>query len=428
LAATVIVLRDGAAGMEVLMLRRMEKESDQYSGAAVFPGGTVDANDRDLHAHCRGLDDAAASRRLGLAANGLDHYAAAVRECFEEAGLLFAIGAAGRPVTFDDWPSGEVDALRAFVDEGGDAMLRLCQRHGWRLAVDRLAYFSHWLTPMGMPRRYDTRFFVALAPAAQNARADGRETVEALWLRPADALASARGLKLMNVQQRILEQLATFQSAAECMAHARRLDKVPLVMPRIAQGPAGRRPVNPGHPAYEELSYIDPDGQGHGRSKLTPGLVMRLSPRVVRVTAQSGDGLVNSYFVGGEDEWALIDALPGDAAHAALLLASAPGPVRWTLAIGGPAPSQADRLAVGGCTLRVLHAEDQPRAVAGVLLEEEKLLFCRSADSGAAWVAEGVEWLAPASGFLRRADADELPTGFRLPRVDESHRISQWTR
>jgi 8-oxo-dGTP pyrophosphatase MutT (NUDIX family) len=401
-AATVIVLRDGAAGMEVLMLRRMEKEADQYSGAAVFPGGTLDENDRHLHVHCVGLDDAAASQRLAVPANGLDDYAAAVRECFEEAGLLYAIGADGQPVTLDDWPSAEVDALRAFVDEGGDATLRLCQRHGWRLAVDQLAYFSHWLTPMGLPRRYDTRFFVALAPAAQTARPDGRETVEALWLRPADALAPARGLKLMNVQRLILKQLAAFQSAADCIRHARQLDQVPLTMPRIAQGPAGIRPVNPGEPAYDELSRIDPDGQGHGRYALTPGLVTPLSPRVIRVTAQSGDRLLNSYFIGEGEAWALIDASPGDAAHAATLAASAPGPVRQTLVIGGPAPSQADRIALGGCTLRVLHAAGQPQTIGALLLEEEKLLFLRDADQLPAFASAGAEWLAPASGFLRR--------------------------
>src|SRR6516225_2947366 len=91
-AATLIVVRDGAAGMEVLMLRRAEKEADQNSGASVFPGGTVDANDRRLHVLCLGIDDPAASLRLAVA-HGLDYYIAAVRECFEEAGLLFAADA-----------------------------------------------------------------------------------------------------------------------------------------------------------------------------------------------------------------------------------------------------------------------------------------------------------------------------------------------
>src|SRR4051812_21351161 len=86
-AASLIVLRDSAQGPQVLMLRRAEKEADQNSGASVFPGGSVDTHVPAMHAACCGLDDAAASLRLAVSANGLDYYVAAVRECFEEAGL-----------------------------------------------------------------------------------------------------------------------------------------------------------------------------------------------------------------------------------------------------------------------------------------------------------------------------------------------------
>ena len=407
-AATLIVVRDGAAGMEVLMLRRAEKEADQNSGASVFPGGTVDANDRRLHVLCLGIDDPAASLRLAVA-HGLDYYIAAVRECFEEAGLLFAADANGRIVSLDDMPQEQVAALRLAVESGPDALLRLCASRGWRLATDRLAYFSHWLTPLGMPRRFDTRFFVALAPPAQSARPDGRETVEHMWLRPAEALDPGRGLRLMNVQRRILEQLAGFDSAAACIDHARGLREVPLIMPRIADGPGGRRPVNPGEPAYDELSRIDPDGLGHGRYALAPGLSMRLSPRVLRVTACSGDVLVNSYYIGGErNEWVLLDACPGDEPHTAMLRAAAPGPVRWTLTIPGPrdaaAAAQIDgAIDLGGCTLRAWTSSGLPAGTAAFLLEEESLLFVRDADQLSGLGTAGVQWLAPVNGFMRRA-------------------------
>ena len=88
-----IVLRDGSNGVEVLMARRAERPGDQNSGAAVFPGGLLDNSDRGHYARCNGLDDAAASARLGLASDGLHYWVAAVRECFEEAGLLFATDA-----------------------------------------------------------------------------------------------------------------------------------------------------------------------------------------------------------------------------------------------------------------------------------------------------------------------------------------------
>ena len=92
-AASLLVLRDRAdSGIEVLMMRRAERDGDFRSGAAVFPGGVVDARDRDAHARCDGWDDARASLRLGLAEGGLDYLVAAVRESFEEVGLLFARG------------------------------------------------------------------------------------------------------------------------------------------------------------------------------------------------------------------------------------------------------------------------------------------------------------------------------------------------
>src|SRR5882724_4358667 len=90
-SASLIVLRDGADGLEVLMLRRAERESDQNSGATVFPGGHLDSADKCAHALCLGIDDARASALLGVAAGGLDYWVAAIRECFEEAGLLFAL-------------------------------------------------------------------------------------------------------------------------------------------------------------------------------------------------------------------------------------------------------------------------------------------------------------------------------------------------
>ncbi|MDM0049409.1 NUDIX domain-containing protein [Variovorax sp. J22R115] len=402
-AATLIVLRDGASGMEVLMLRRAEKEADQNSGASVFPGGTLDAQDRALHALCNGMDDTAASLRLGIPENGLDYYAAAVRECFEEAGLLFAGDADGRLVELDEMAPQELIALRLAVEEGADALRKLCAERGWRLAVDRLAYFSHWLTPLGMPRRFDTRFFVALAPRRQSARPDGRETVEHMWLRPADAVDPARGLKLMNVQRRILLQLANFDTAEACMEYARGARDIPLIMPRIADGPGGRRPVNPGEPAYDELSRIDPEGLGHGRYELAAGLAMQLSPRVLRVTALCGDALVNSYFVGGDrNEWALIDGGQGDVAHEATLRASAPGPVRWNLALHGAPLPHGHRIDLGGCTLRVLRQPGQGEWLACFLLEEERTLFTGSGDPSSGLDADEFEWLAPANGFLRR--------------------------
>jgi 8-oxo-dGTP pyrophosphatase MutT (NUDIX family) len=404
-AASLIVLRDGAAGLEVLMLRRAEKEADQNSGASVFPGGTVDTHDPAMHAACCGLDDTAASLRLAVPANGLDYYVAAVRECFEEAGLLFASDDAGRLVGLDALPQDERAAMRHAAELGSDALLHMCHDRGWRLAVDRLRYFSHWLTPPGMPRRFDTRFFVALAPPAQTPSADTRETVECMWLTPADALSAQRALKLVHVTRQILGQLLAFKTTQALVDHAEALGEVPVIMPRVATGKTGKRPVNPWEPAYVELARIDPDGSGRCNHSLEDGLVVRLSPHALRVST-GAQAERNSYLVGGgeRNEWALIDP-PADADAGALaaVRAAAPGEIRWTLVTGSAASEQVtgEALDLGGLSLK-------PVDVAGAccfLLEEEHTLF-----SGNAALADirrlpdtpdTLDWIAPAQGFLR---------------------------
>jgi 8-oxo-dGTP pyrophosphatase MutT (NUDIX family) len=433
-AATLILLRDGARGMEVLMLRRAEKADDQNSGASVFPGGVVDTHDRSLRLMCKGLDDAAASARLGVAEGGLDYYAAAVRECFEEAGVLFASDAEDRVVELDCLPASRLEAMRHAAEQGTDALLAMCDAQGWRLAVDRLAYFSHWLTPPGMPRRFDTRFFIAQMPAGQSVKPDGRETVEHMWLRPADAVHPDRGLKLMNVTRRTLEQLAAFESTASCMTHARGLAGIVLNMPRLADGPQGRRAVNIDEAAYPEIGRLDPDGTGHARYALEAGLVMQLSARVWRVTGSGGaspdEPGSNSYFVGGErGPCALIVSQPHQAAASGVLLRSAaPGQVGWLLstaprtaaavdsleslrsswpdaAVRWPAPGET--LDVGDATLATQAAAGGPSPDAlQFLLTEERTLFTGATGAPALHANDGsVEWIAPANGFLLRRGA-----------------------
>jgi 8-oxo-dGTP pyrophosphatase MutT (NUDIX family) len=412
-AATLIVLRDASHGLEVLMLRRAEKANDQNSGASVFPGGVIDAHDRGLHVHCGGLDDRAASERLAVPEGGLDYYAAAIRECFEEAGVLFATDDTGRLVTLDSLPPDQLAAMRHAAEQGTDALLSLCARHGWRLATDRLAYFAYWLTPPGMPRRFDTRFFIAPMPEAQSVQPDGRETVEHMWLRPAEAVDPARGLKLMNVTRRILEQLAQFTSTAELMTHARGLKHIPRVMPRLADGPAGRRPVNMDEPAYEEVAHLDPDGKGGGRYAHEAGLVTRLSARVLRVTGEASGELAHSYFVGAAGgDCALIDALPASPGHIAALVAAAPGRVRWLLstqALSEEAmrdiwpdastipPAPGERIDLGGATLRVLSGANGAQSRQFLQVEDEMLLT----GSGPAADNAQARWIAPRHGFLR---------------------------
>lgn len=459
-AATVVVVRDDPAGMQVLLLRRIERAGDRSSGAYVFPGGTLDRGDRALHALARGLDDAAASRRLGVAEGGLDFHVAAIRECFEEAGLLFACDASGQLTTLRGVPARELERMRAAVRHGEASLGDVCQRLGLQLAADRLAYFSHWLTPPGLPKRFDTRFFIAVAPPGQHASFDTHETLELRWLRPADALAA--DLKLPNPTRHTLRALAGFDRARACFEHALGLQAIECIMPRIGVDARGPRPVMPDEPAYAELGRIDPDGTRGAGCELVPGQVVRLSRRVWRVTADNGSMMTgpgtNTYFVAGADRCAVIDPGPDDDRHVDAIVAGAPAPIRWIFVThthkdhspaasrlkarcGAPlagmtarhpdrqdasfvpdrVPVHGERIALGAdTTLRVLHTPGHASNHLCYLLEEEKTLFtgdhvmqgstvvinppdgdmAEYLASLRALLAEDLEWLAPGHGFL----------------------------
>jgi 8-oxo-dGTP pyrophosphatase MutT (NUDIX family) len=219
-AATVALVRDAPGGLEVLLLQRAEI-GDQNSGAWVFPGGLVDADDALCHGVCCGVGDAQASQALGLPANGLDHYIAAVRECFEEAGILLARNAAGQPLQPDPETAARLAALREPLARGELSFETLCQRFGLQLATDALAYIAHWITPPIRPKRFDTRFFVAALPSGQEALHDAAETVDHVWLRPVDALSAANTRRLMRPTRRVIETLGRFEHSEALMRWAR---------------------------------------------------------------------------------------------------------------------------------------------------------------------------------------------------------------
>jgi 8-oxo-dGTP pyrophosphatase MutT (NUDIX family) len=215
-AATVAVVRDGRDGLEVFMVRRTV--AAVFSpGAHVFPGGAVDQEDRlvELELRCDGLNDATASVVLGVPAGGLGYFVAAARECFEEAGLLLARHD-GELVADADRYRPHRDALNA----GARSMLDVCIAESLTLAVDLLMPFGHWITPVGPPRRFDTRFFVAPAPPGQDPSHDGWETTEGLWMRPVDVLAAAdRGhVDLIEPTRHTLSALTDYQLVDDVFA------------------------------------------------------------------------------------------------------------------------------------------------------------------------------------------------------------------
>ena len=152
----------------------------------VFPGGKVDEADF-LPQLCDVVDEEAADRAVGVTGGGLRYWAAAIRECFEECGVLFA-SAAGRPAINSEASQERFSQYRAMLIDGRLDLASLCAREGLRLDCGEMLYFSHWLTPEAAPRRFDTRFFVAAMPRRQNALAHETETQDGCWVRPSEAL------------------------------------------------------------------------------------------------------------------------------------------------------------------------------------------------------------------------------------------------
>jgi 8-oxo-dGTP pyrophosphatase MutT (NUDIX family) len=207
-AATLLLLRDGEAGLEVLMTARHE-EAGFAAGALVFPGGKVDPLDSALIPHCPAvpvLDEAALVLRI-----------AAIRETFEECGILLARGG-GALLT--------ADLLAALLDRhgSGDAgFAALVAAAQLELATDDLVPYAHWITPVDRPKRFDTHFFLAPAVHDQIAVHDGREAVDAVWMTPASVLAGADAgrIKLVFATRMNLLKLGHSATVAEALAAAR---------------------------------------------------------------------------------------------------------------------------------------------------------------------------------------------------------------
>jgi 8-oxo-dGTP pyrophosphatase MutT (NUDIX family) len=258
-AATIMLVRDSNDGLEVCMLKR-HLNSDFVGGAFVFPGGKVDDADRSDLAQtvCAGRDDAQASELLGVSSGGLAFFVAALRECFEEAGILLAYPAGETGGDLYS-PRGEAAEsrlahFRGEVNARRVGFLEACRHAEVSLAVDRVLYFSHWITPEMAPKRFDTRFFTASVPPGQTAVHDDFETVETVWIRPADALArhEAGEFELIFPTIRNLQAISRFPTSAALLEAAAAAESVPAVMPRVVSDGNGVRIVLPGDPGYED--------------------------------------------------------------------------------------------------------------------------------------------------------------------------------
>jgi glyoxylase-like metal-dependent hydrolase (beta-lactamase superfamily II)/8-oxo-dGTP pyrophosphatase MutT (NUDIX family) len=402
-AATLILLRAGAAGLETLMLQRTQSAAF-LGGAHVFPGGSLDAADAAPH-RVLGLSEAQANERLDLASGGLAYYVAAVRECFEEAGVLLACDARGHPVL----PS-RAEQLMA---QRASPFLELLERENLYIPAGALAYYGHWITQPGRSRRFDTRFFVTLAPQGQEGAHDATETVHHVWITPRQALERAeRGeIELVHATRQTLADFARFAEPRAAYEYAMSLIEIPTNRACLAQGREGARIFRHGDAPYFEIHWSDPEESGQTSYDLVPGLAKRLDRHVTRLIApnpgmMTGPG-TNTYLIGG-DELAVIDPGPAIDSHIERILAA--GPIKWILCththldhspaaaaikqatgakiFGRPAPAGQDptfapdqilndgaRVRLGSVSLRAIHTPGHASNHLCYLLEETRMLF-----------------------------------------------------
>ena len=316
-AATVLLLRDTPEGVEVLMTRRSMTASFA-PGAYVFPGGGVDASDAAAHA--------CAKRRAGQSDLHLTQAIAAIRESFEELGVLLARRADGSAATAED-----VDAL-----DRKAAFATQCAALGLVLAADEVFVLAHWITDRDLPRRFDVPFLVARMPAGQRPVADQAEQFEPVWVRPADALQrhEAGGFFIIFPTIRTLQRLQAFATVGAVL-QACAVTEQPLwtSCPR-AGFLAGKeaRYMEHEHP-YGELQMVSPDGQiVHHLDWQTerPALLLK---NLMRLTAPNPGAMTgpgtNSYLVGDPSTgFIAIDPGPADAEHLQRLWRAAGGDIR----------------------------------------------------------------------------------------------------
>jgi len=405
-AATLILLREGRAGPEVLLLQRTHSAAF-LGGAYVFPGGSLDAQDTALFPRAHGLGDAQASARLGLASGGLAYYIAAIRECFEEAGILLLCDRDGVPI----------DSARAaaLAHKRKGSFGALLEEEDLYVPAGALAYYGHWITAPGRSRRFDARFFVALAPEGQEGSHDAAETVHDVWLRPQEAIERGnRGeIELVFATRHTLTDLGRFARREDAFEYARGIPEIETNRACRAIGKDGEKLFRRADAPYFEIHWSDPEETGQTTYDLAPGVPKRLDRLVTRIIAPNPGAMTgpgtNSYLV-GERELALIDPGPAIESHIQKILEEGTDRIRWILCththldhspaaaaikaatgaqlLGRPAPAGQDetfrpdfvlengqRVDLGGVTLRAIHTPGHASNHLCYLLEETKMLF-----------------------------------------------------
>jgi 8-oxo-dGTP pyrophosphatase MutT (NUDIX family) len=243
-AATIVLLRPGPEGPEVLLVRR-GRSAGFVPGAYVFPGGRVDEDDAegDLLERVYGLTPEGADHRLSLpresAPRAIAYYTAAVREAFEEVGILVGrLQDGSSPPSAAVDPSVEALQIELLADDG--RFPAILDQLGAEMDLGAMEYIAHWITPEVEPRRYDTRFFAARVPPGTEVRLNEQEMTDARWTTPEAALeANRRGdLPMIFPTLKTLVSLSGYPEVDALFDDARRRP-VPTIMPRLVRTPRG---------------------------------------------------------------------------------------------------------------------------------------------------------------------------------------------
>ena len=250
-AATLVLLREGGRGVEVLLTQR-HRANKFAGGDYVFPGGKIELDDNpsDAADWCVDFDATRAAARLGVRGDvrtALGFWVGAVRETFEEVGVLLAVDEAGRPVEVG---APRFAGYRAAIQQDNRAFWEMVKKERFRLTAAHLVFFAHWITPEESPYRYDTHFFAAPMPAGQEPVADEHEVVDMRWLSPRGAIdAFKRGeISLRNPTVQNLK-LCDGPSVPDVLAALDARD-VPTIRPRVIMEGDKRRVLMPGDPGY----------------------------------------------------------------------------------------------------------------------------------------------------------------------------------
>ena len=237
LASTIVLLRDASEGYEVFMLKRTQQST--FPNLYVFPGGKVDAEDEQCDAYCDPRLAKETSAILGEQQDGLKYWVAAVRECFEECGVLFAHKNSDQHSALNNGLMQELRQVRYDLCNNAITFQVLLEKFSLQISVSEIHYLSHWITPKVMPARFDTRFFIGALPPGQDVDVHSTELVSGTWVRPKTALKrfAQKQWRMILPTITTLRMISSFESMARVIEYVKRgYHRIPVLTSLPIQG------------------------------------------------------------------------------------------------------------------------------------------------------------------------------------------------